>query len=51
MSSSESSAFLVKGHGHLQDDATPNFFLDSKSSIFGLSNEVSFVSKFIWDDG
>ena len=30
----------------LQSDATPNFFPDSKSSILGLSNEVSFVSRF-----
>ena len=32
-----------------KDDATFSFFLDSKSSILGLSIEVSFVSKFFWD--
>ena len=29
----------------------PNFFTDSKSSILGLSNEVSFVTKYFWNDG
>ena len=38
--------FQLRGHGHPQDGATPNFFPDSKSSILGLSNEVSFVFKF-----
>ena len=38
--------FQLKGHGHPQDDATPNFFPNSKGSILGLSNEVSFVSEF-----
>ena len=38
--------FQLRGHGHPQDDATTNFFPDSKSSILGLSNEVSFVSEF-----
>ena len=41
--------FQLDGCGHPQDDATSSFFLDSKSSILGLSNEVSFVSKFFWD--
>ena len=48
----DSSLILVKvvlfqssGHGHLQDDARPNFFPDSKSLILGLSNDVSFVSE------
>ena len=36
--------FQSDGPGHPQDDATPSFFPDSKSSISGLSNEVSFVS-------
>ena len=26
----------------------PNFFPDSKSSILGLSNDVTFVSEFCW---
>ena len=47
MSSSESSAFSVRGCGNPQDDATPNFIPDSISSILGLSNEVSFVSEFL----
>ena len=38
--------FQLRGHGHPQGDATPNFFPDSKSSILGLSNEVSFISRF-----
>ena len=35
----------LDGRGHPQDDATPSFFPDSKKSIVGLSNEVSFVSE------
>ena len=38
--------FQLRGCGHPQDGAKPNFFPDSKSSILGLSNEVSFVSVF-----
>ena len=37
--------FQLDGPGHPQDDATPNFFPDSKNSIVGLSNEVSFLSE------
>ena len=37
--------FQLRGRGHPQDDATPNFFADSKRPIKGLSNEVSFVLK------
>ena len=40
--------FQLDGYGHPQDDATSSFFLDSKSSILELSNEVSFVSEFFW---
>ena len=40
--------FQLRGLGHPQDDTTPNFFPDSKSSIIGLSNEVSFVSEFFY---
>ena len=43
--------FQLDGPGHPQDDATPNFFPDSKNSIVGLSNEVSFVSKIFWKGG
>ena len=35
--------FQIRGHGHPQDDATPNFFPDSKSSILGLSIDIPFV--------
>ena len=49
---------LVKGvlfqsdkSGQPQDDDMPNFFPDSKSSILGLSNEVSFVSEFFLEGG
>ena len=38
--------FQLRGHGHPQGDATPNFFPDSKSTIIGLSNEASFVSRY-----
>ena len=43
--------FQLRGPGHSQGDATPNFFPDSKSLLLGLSNEVSFVSGFFWEDG
>ena len=43
--------FQLRGHGHPQDDATPNFFADSKRPISGLSNEVSFVPEILWKDG
>ena len=39
--------FQLKGPGHPQDNATPSFFPDSKTSILGLSNEVPFVSEFL----
>ena len=39
--------FQLRGHGHPQDDATPNFCADSKHPILGLSNEVSFVPKIL----
>ena len=35
--------FRLDGRGHPQDDATPNFFPDSKSSILGLSIDIPFV--------
>ena len=37
--------FQLRGHGYPQDDSIPNFFLDSKGPLLGLSNEVSFVSE------
>ena len=40
--------FQLDGHGHPQDDDMPSFFPDSKNSIAGLSNEVSFVSEIFW---
>ena len=43
--------FQLRGHGHPQDDATTNFFADSKRPILGLSNEVSFVPEILWKDG
>ena len=43
--------FQLRGRGHPQDDATPNFFADSKRPIKGLSNEVSFVPEILWKDG
>ena len=36
--------FQLRGRGHPQDDAKPNFIPDSKSLLRGLSNEVSFAS-------
>ena len=41
----------LDGRGHPQDDATSSFFPDSKNSIVGLSNEVSFVPEILWKDG
>ena len=43
--------FQLRGCGHPQDDATPNFFADSKRPIKGLSNEISFVPETLWKDG
>ena len=37
--------FQLRGRGYPQNDATPNFFPDSKRTILGFSNKVSFVSK------
>ena len=39
--------FQLRGRGHPQDDATPNFFANFKRPILGLSNEVLFVSIFL----
>ena len=43
--------FQLRGHGHPQDDAAPNFFKNSERPILGLSNEVSFVPEILWKDG
>ena len=43
--------FQLRGHGHPQDDATTNFFVDSKRPILGLSNEVSFATEVLKKDG
>ena len=39
--------FQLRGHGYPQDDATPNFFANSKRPILGLLNEISFVTKIL----
>ena len=38
----------LRGRGHAQGYATPNFIHYFKSFILGLSNEVSFVPKFFF---
>ena len=43
--------FQLRGRGHSQDDAKPNFFENSERPISGLSNEVSFVPEILWKDG
>ena len=43
--------FQLRGRGHPQNDATHNFFADSKRPLLGLSNEVSFVPEILWKDG
>ena len=43
--------FHLRGRGHAHGHATPNFIQYFKSSILGLSNEVSFVSNFYWKKG
>ena len=40
--------FQLRGRGHPQDDATPNFSANSECPILGLSNEVSFVLEILW---
>ena len=37
--------FQLSGLGHPKDNAKSSFFMNSKSSMLGLSNEVSFVSE------
>ena len=43
--------FHLMGRSQPQNDATPNFFGNSKRPILGLSNEVSFVPEILWKDG
>ena len=43
--------FQLRGRCHPWDDATPNFFADSKRPIKGLSNKVSFAPEIFWKDG
>ena len=43
--------FQLRGRGHPQDDAKPNFFANSKRPILGFSNEVSFFPEILWKDG
>ena len=43
--------FQLRGSGHPQDDAMPNFFANSERLILGLSNEVSFVPEIFWKEG
>ena len=42
--------FQFRGNGQAQDDALTYFLPDSKSSILGLSNNVSFVSEFLCEN-
>ena len=43
--------FQLRGHSQPQNDATPNFFANSKCPILGLLNEVSFAPEILWKDG
>ena len=43
--------FQLRGHGHPQENASPNFFANSERPLLGLSNEVSFVPEIIWEGG
>ena len=43
--------FQLRGRSQPQNDATVNFFANSKRPILGLSNEVSFVPEILWKDG
>ena len=43
--------FQLRGRSQPQNDATANFFANSKRPILGLSNEVSFVPEILWKDG
>jgi hypothetical protein len=43
--------FQISGRGNPKNDATTNSILDSSSCILGLSNDVSFVSRFYLKGG
>ena len=43
--------FQLRGRSQPQNDAAPNFFVNSKRPILGISNEVSFVPEILWKDG
>ena len=43
--------FQLRGHSQHQNDATANFFANSKCPILGLSNEVSIVPEILCKDG
>ena len=43
--------FQLRGRSQPQNDATANFFENSKRPILGLTNEVSFVPEILWKDG
>ena len=51
MSYSKSSAFSIKRAWPTTGWDHADFFPDSKSSILGLSNEVSFVTEYFWKYG
>ena len=42
--------FQLRGRSQPQNDATANFFANSKRPILGLSNEVSFDPEILWKD-
>ena len=42
--------FQLRGRSQPKNDATANFFANSKRPILGLSNEVSFVPEILWKD-
>ena len=46
MRSSKVGRFQLREYSHPPDNATHNFFLDSKGPLLDLSNEVSFLSEF-----
>ena len=43
--------FQLRGRSQPQNNATVNFFANSKHPILGLSNEVSFFPEILWKDG
>ena len=43
--------FQLRGRSQHQNDATANFFANSKRPKLGLSIEVSFVPEILWKDG